>query len=107
MNASLQELTECINDAITDRDAVNYSRNIQNSNNGDPHAHNQNDLPGIFLNEIKIYNECIVRFALNLENKLLNPYSAKYLLNWLENHHDTAFEHISYLFDLSDLIKYS
>jgi len=52
MNASLQELNECISDAIADRDTLRNNHNsngndIRNLHNGDYH-HYQSDLPGIF-----------------------------------------------------------
>ncbi|KAL4461400.1 hypothetical protein ABPG73_017677 [Tetrahymena malaccensis] len=55
---------------------------------------------------IKSYTECLVRYAVSLERKVLNPYSANYLINWLEKNYQNALSSITYLFDMDDLIWY-
>ncbi|KAL4479222.1 hypothetical protein ABPG72_011434 [Tetrahymena utriculariae] len=55
---------------------------------------------------VKSYTECLVRYAVSLERKVLNPYSANYLISWLEKNYQNALSSINYLFDMDDLITY-
>ncbi|EAS02442.2 hypothetical protein TTHERM_00729020 (macronuclear) [Tetrahymena thermophila SB210] len=64
------------------------------------------ELQDCFKFNIKSYTECLVRYAVQLERKVLNPYSANYLINWLEKNYQNALSSITYLFDMDDLIWY-